>query len=191
MDSSSAMNHSDFQASDVRDEIFNGQDKEFLSVLEDLVGINDPLSSQNKIIKVTIFCSDTVLNLCHRVLTETEIKVLKEGLDYTPIQKEINEPAFTKDFSELCQRMRNRLYFRNEPTPKLNEVSCFKTKSSWKPHNDRPVLKIYSSKLEKCFFNICQKQKIYSNFNSEDWIKKSGKGILRGSLEPKGLSHES
>ena len=54
MDSSSAINYSDFQASDVRDEIFNGQDKEFLSVLEDLVGINDPLSSQNKIIKVTI-----------------------------------------------------------------------------------------------------------------------------------------
>ena len=201
MDSSSAMNHSDFQASDVRDEIFNGQDKEFLSVLEDLVGINDPLSSQNKIIKVAIsegegrisgyFCSDTVLNSCHRILTETEIKVLKKGLDYAPIQKEINEPVLTKDFSELCQRMRNRLYFRNEPTPKYNEVPCFKTKSSWKPPNDRPVLKIFLSKLEKYLFNICQKQKIYSNFNSEDWIKKSGKGILRGSLEPKGLSHES
>ena len=108
MDSSSAMNHSDFQASDVRDEIFNGQDKEFLSVSEDLVAINDPLSSQNKIIKVTIsegegrisgyFCWDTVLNLCHRVLTETEIQVLKKGFDYAPIQKEINEPVLRKIF---------------------------------------------------------------------------------------------
>ena len=45
MDSSSAMNRSNFQASDVRDETFNAQDKEFLSVLEDLVGIYDPLYS--------------------------------------------------------------------------------------------------------------------------------------------------
>ena len=52
MDSTSAMNHSNFHASDVRDNIFNAQDKEFLSVLEDLVGIYDPLYSQNKYIKV-------------------------------------------------------------------------------------------------------------------------------------------
>ena len=70
MDSSSAMNHSDFQASAVRDEIFNAQDKKFLSVLEDLVGIYDPLHSQSKCIKLTsetrisgYFCSDTVFNL--------------------------------------------------------------------------------------------------------------------------------
>ena len=69
MHSSSTINHSEFQASDVRDDIFNAHDKEFLSVLEDLVGIYDPLNSQNKIIKVTsegrisgYFCSDTVFN---------------------------------------------------------------------------------------------------------------------------------
>ena len=105
MDSSSAMNHSNFQASDVRDETFNAQDKEFLSVLEDLVGIYDPLYSQNKYIKVAsevrisgYFCSDTVFNLSHRVLTETETKVLEKGLDYAPIQKEINELELRKVF---------------------------------------------------------------------------------------------
>ena len=53
MDSTSAMNNSDFQASDVRDDICNVQDKKFLSVLKDLIGIYDSLHSQNKNIKVT------------------------------------------------------------------------------------------------------------------------------------------
>ena len=48
MDSSSEMNHSDFHASEVKDEIFNTQDREFLSVLENLMDIDDPLHSQNK-----------------------------------------------------------------------------------------------------------------------------------------------
>ena len=67
MDSSSAMNHSDFHASEVKDEIFNTQDREFLSVLENLMDIDDPLHSQNKNVKVTTegrisgyFCSDSV-----------------------------------------------------------------------------------------------------------------------------------
>ena len=83
--------------------------REFLSVLKGLVGIYDPLYSQNKYIKITsegrisgYFCSDTVFNLSHRVLTEAETKVLKKGLDYAPIQKEINEPEFRKDFCEFA-----------------------------------------------------------------------------------------
>ena len=69
MGSSRAINHSDFKESDFRDDIFNTQDREFLSVLEDLVYIDDLLHPQNKNIndKVTskrgisgYFCSDTV-----------------------------------------------------------------------------------------------------------------------------------
>ena len=94
MDSSNAMNQSDFHASDFKDEIFNTQDREFLSVLEDLMDLEDPLHSQNKNINAKVtseggisgyFCSDTVFNLSHRVLTETEIKVLEKGLDYVLI----------------------------------------------------------------------------------------------------------
>ena len=87
MDYSSAMNHSDFHTSEVKDEVVNTQDREFLSVLEDLMDIDDPLHSQNKNINVNVtsesrifgyFCSDIVFNLSHRVLTETEIKVLEK-----------------------------------------------------------------------------------------------------------------
>ena len=88
------MNHSDVHASEVQDEVFNTQDKKFFSVLEDLVDLNDPLYLQNKNISAKVssegrisgyFCSDTVFNLSHRLLTETEIKVLEKGLDYAPI----------------------------------------------------------------------------------------------------------
>ena len=54
MDSPSAMNHSDFHASELKDEIFNTQDKEFLSVLENLMDIDDPLHSQNKNINAKV-----------------------------------------------------------------------------------------------------------------------------------------
>ena len=69
MDSSSAMNHSDYHASEVKDEIFNTQDREFLSVLENLMDIGDPLHPQNKNVNVKVttegrisgyFCSDSV-----------------------------------------------------------------------------------------------------------------------------------
>ena len=90
--SSSAMNHSDFHASEVKDEIFNTQDWEFLSVLEGLMNIDDPLHSIINV-KVTSdgrmsghICSHTVFNLSHRVLIEAEIKVLEKG--YAPHTKE-------------------------------------------------------------------------------------------------------
>ena len=54
MDSTSAMNHSDFHTSEVKDEIFNIQHREFLSVLENLMDIDDPLYSQNKNVNVKV-----------------------------------------------------------------------------------------------------------------------------------------
>ena len=92
---------------------------------------DDLLHSQNKNVnvKVTIegqisgyFCSDTVFNLNHRVLTETEIKLLEKGLDYAPNQKKISDPELRKDFSEFCRRIRNKWYFWNEPTPQFSEI---------------------------------------------------------------------
>ena len=124
-DSSSAMNHSDFHTGEVKDETFNTQDREFLSVLEDLMYIDDTLHSQSKNnnVKVTsegrisgYFCSDIIFNLSHRVLTKTEIRVLEKGLDYAPIQKKINAPELRKDFSEFFRCIRNKWDFRNEPT---------------------------------------------------------------------------
>ena len=178
MDSSSAMNHSDFHASEVQDEIFTTKDRKFLSVLENMMDIDDPLHSQNKNINVKVTTegrisgysgSDPVFNLSHWVLSETEIKVLEKGLDYAPIQKKISKPELKKDSSEFYRRMRSKWYFRNEPTPPFSEVPCCKNKSSWRPPNGHPALEILLSKVEKDLFEICKKQETYSNFNSEEW----------------------
>ena len=110
-----------------------------------------------------------MFNLSHKVLTETEIKILEKGLDDAPIQKKINDPKLRKDFSEFCWSMRNKWYFRIEPTLQFSEVPYCKTKSSWRPPNGHPTLEIFLSKVEKDLFDICKKQKTYSNFNSEKW----------------------
>ena len=52
------------------------------------------------------FCSKTVFNLSEKLLTEAEIKVLEKGLDFTPVQKTLNEPELRKDFEEFSRRTR-------------------------------------------------------------------------------------
>ena len=73
--------------------------------------------------------------------------------------------------------MRNRWYFRNEPTPKFSEVPCFKTKSSWKPPNGRPALEIFLSKVEKDLCDICKKQQTHTlTLTVRIGIKQADKG---------------
>ena len=74
----------------------------------DLAKIYNELSSQDeKFLKIPeninvsiwiqgYFCSDTVFNLCKKVLSETAIRVLEKGLYFAPIQN--NEPELGKDF---------------------------------------------------------------------------------------------
>ena len=52
------------------------------------------------------FCSETIFNLSNRMLTYTEINVLEKGLDFTPIEKKLNEPELRSDFNDFCRRMR-------------------------------------------------------------------------------------
>ena len=53
-----------------------------------------------------VFCSKTAFNLGHKILTETEIKVLDKGLDFAPVQRTLNEPELRKAFEEFYRRMR-------------------------------------------------------------------------------------
>ena len=45
-----------------------------------------------------VFCSKTVFNLSHKILTEIEIKVLEKGLDFALVQRTLNEPELRKEF---------------------------------------------------------------------------------------------
>ena len=85
-------------------------DGEILQILDDLLNLFEGSQSRSQGIKKQVnesfqnsyttsesrltgyFCSETVFNLSHRVLTDAEIKVLEKGLDFAPIQRKISEP---------------------------------------------------------------------------------------------------
>ena len=83
---------------------FCTQDKEILSVFEELEHVQSTSITGNDRIS-GYFCSDTVFNLSKKVLSDMEIKILEKGLDYAPIQNKINEPELRRDFgtSEMSQ----------------------------------------------------------------------------------------
>ena len=77
-------------------ETFDTQDRELLDILEELGNVE---KAKEHDVNVTSlgrlrghFCSDTIFNLSHRVLSDAEIKILEKGLDFAPIQRKINEP---------------------------------------------------------------------------------------------------
>ena len=64
------------------------------------------------------FFSETVFSLSNRVLSDAKIRILEKGLDYTLIQRKINEPELRhdlNDFAEVCALngtfMMNLMYF--------------------------------------------------------------------------------
>ena len=75
--------------------------------------------------------SDTVFHLGRKVLTDTEIKVLKKGLDFAPIQRKLNEPELGRDFKDFCCRTTLKWYSRDEPTPFFSKQPSFSSKLSW------------------------------------------------------------
>ena len=115
------------------------------------------------------FCSDTVYNLSRRVSTEREIKILKKGLDYAPIQNKFNEPEHKQDFEDFCHKMHLKWHFRNEPTPEFSTMPAFNPKSTWKPPNSSPRLELFLSQVEKDLFEMSKTTLGYSNFSKEEW----------------------
>ena len=71
------------------------------------------------------FWSDTIVNLSHRVLSDAEIKLLDESLDFAPIQRKINKPELREDFEEFCHRMRIKWHFLNEPSEYFSKKPAF------------------------------------------------------------------
>ena len=66
-----------------------------------------------KVLKVVF--AQTVFKLSIRILSDSEFKMLKKGLDFVPIQGTINEREL-KDLNEFCRRIRMRWKFKNEPS---------------------------------------------------------------------------
>ena len=70
--------------------------------------------------------------MSHRLLTDTEIKVLEKVLDFSPFQRKINEPELRRDFNKLSRRTHSKWHFRDEPQV-FNETPAFTPKSTWHP----------------------------------------------------------
>ena len=85
---------------------------------EDLVNIQEELQNRREVsgdnnIEIMSsnhlnghFCSETIFNLNHGVLSDAEIKVLEKGSDFAPIQRKINEP-------EIGDRLKLDINFLN------------------------------------------------------------------------------
>ena len=110
------------------------------------------------------FCSDTIFNLSHRVLSDAEIKKLEKGLNFTPIQTEITAPELREDFEEFCHRMRV-----NEPSESFSNNPAFSPKSNWKPPEGHPNLEVFLSQIENELFKTVQKPLDYSSLSKEEW----------------------
>ena len=185
-----AQTKNDSSSTLIEENIFHTQDKELLSILEELqsasisedidqvdshppacsvqdISINHqhPNSSNhsfhNSKIGVTnegrlvgYFCSDTVFNLCKKVLTDTEIRVLEKGLDFAQIQNKINEPELILRISAGNGIFGIKWHFWNEPFPTYSKIPSFTPKSSWKPPRVHPNLEVFLSKIEHKYLKL-------------------------------------
>ena len=127
--SASSSNASNSKIDENNPTILSSQDREILSILEELQTKSLSKASNKSNDRISgYFCSDTVFNLTEKILTDIEIKVLEKGLDYAPIQNKINEPELRKDFEEFCKRMMLKWHFRNESTPYFKEIPVYALK---------------------------------------------------------------
>ena len=133
--SSSSINTSNISKNTFDLDFLSLQDEDLVYILEELQnrtevsGNNTTEYTSSNLLKGH-FCSDTIFNLSHRVLSDAEIKILEKGLDFAPIQRKINERELRKDFEEFCRRMRIKWHFWNEPTSDFSNIPAFPPKSA-------------------------------------------------------------
>ena len=157
--------------------------EELLSILEDLqnddskvdfaIGISVVSRGFTyKIITITDkgrlagpFCSKAVFNLSQKGFLDIEIQVLEKWLDFSPVQRFLNEPEVWKDFEEFARRMRVKWYFQNESSEDFIDKHAYHLKSSWKPPPGHPGLDLLLSQIEKDIFQNLVKDSIPINPN--------------------------
>ena len=146
------------------------QDRELISILDELqnISVTGPSNNTDSTRLTGYFCSETVINLSNRALSDAEIEVLEKGLDCVPIQNKINELELKNDLNEFCRRMRLKWYFRYEVTPNFSEVPAFRPKSSWNPPKGNPNLEVFLSKVKKELFTVVDSKLGYSILSSEE-----------------------
>ena len=90
-------------------------------------------------------------------------------MDFSSIQRRINEPELRNDSNEFCRRMRIKWNFRNEPSQDFSEAYTFRVKSSWKVSKRHPNLEVFLTKIEEELFKVIEAPWNYSNLTKEEW----------------------
>lgn len=117
------------------------------------------------------FLSENVVNLSNRVLFNSEIKVLSNGLNFCQTPREINRFALAKDNSEFGRKMRCRAYFSWMSATEhddFDKQNRFKRKSTWNPNRVDPVLELLLNNLESRITTFEKKENNYSNLDKDE-----------------------
>ena len=152
---------------------FDTQDREFLDILEELG--NAQKAKEHDVNLTSLgrlrdhFFSDTIFNLSHMVLSDTEFKILEKGLDFAPIQRKINKPELRENFEEFSHRMEGKWHFRNERSESFSNKPAFSSKSSWKSPDGHPNLEVFLRQIENELFKTEETPLGYSNLSKEEW----------------------
>ena len=117
------------------------------------------------------FVSGGVVNLSRRELSEEDISLLSKGLKFSPTPTDIDKAQLKSDLEAFNRRMRLRWHFRNNEDDYVpDKDSSFKTKSTWQPPKDDPVLENHLSLLEKEVTSVSPEGKNLSNLPSSEQL---------------------
>jgi hypothetical protein len=116
------------------------------------------------------FTSENVFNLSHKILSETEIRVLSKGLQFLPTSFKIDEVDLRKDFNEFSRRMRNKWHLRDNATADFSEIPAFRPKSTWTPPKGCPSLELFLSQIEKELFEYVPQKLRKHNLSKIEWL---------------------
>ena len=116
------------------------------------------------------FASQNVFNLSDRLLTENEIKVLDNGLNFVPTPEKLDRLQIKNDLEKLGRLGRDiklRMFYKNDLSPSFSEKPAFKVPSSWTPPIRDVQLELYLSEIEDKLININESGKSYPNLSKD------------------------
>ena len=112
------------------------------------------------------FVSSNVVNLSRRNLSEAEIFLLSNGLEFVPTANKIGRAKLKTELEEYGRKLRLMWCFRNDKKPFPYEK--FRPKPIFNPRNKDTVIEIYLSSLEERLLDIEISSKRYNNLTKEE-----------------------
>ena len=111
-------------------------------------------------------CTDKVINLSKRALSESEISVLSKGLKFVMTPKELDYSQIKVDLESFGRRLRLKWHFRESED--FSEYPAFRPRSKFNPRHKDVAIEMYLSKLEEELMSISAKGNNYRNVSREE-----------------------